>query len=96
MPRSDRRYGSPRWRKLTCQIQARDLWECQYCGRASWCADHVIRPDLGGDFWDPANLVAACQSCNTARRYNGDAWLPPNRREPVGFRPVPIKPRCTR
>jgi 5-methylcytosine-specific restriction endonuclease McrA len=75
MPRSDRRYGSPRWRKLTKDIQRRDLWQCGYCGRPSWCADHRLRPDLGGDFWDLANLVAACRSCNVKRRYNPD-WTP--------------------
>ena len=97
MSRSDRRYGIPAWRKLTREIQARDHWQCQYCGRPSWCADHVLRPDQGGSFWDPSNLVAACRSCNTGRRY-GDAWVPPRLRSsspssvrPVAFRPALLK-----
>jgi 5-methylcytosine-specific restriction endonuclease McrA len=75
MVKSDKRYGTPRWRKLTKDIQRRDLWQCAYCGRPSWCADHRVRPDLGGHFWDPANLVAACRGCNVRRRYNPD-WEP--------------------
>jgi 5-methylcytosine-specific restriction endonuclease McrA len=99
MPRTDRRYGSPRWRKLTHAIQVRDLWTCQYCGGPSSLTDHVIPVVHGGSFWDESNLVACCRSCNQGRRQNGEAWVPPNRREPatagrvVPFRPVQLKPR---
>ena len=86
--RHDKRYGSGAWRKLTREIQRRDAWTCQYCGKPSWCADHVIRPDEGGPFFDPANLRAACRSCNTGRRYHGPDWTPPNRRPQL----VPARP----
>lgn len=80
MPRTDKRYGSPRWRKLTRQIQIRDHWQCVYCGAPSQLTDHVIAVVHGGDFWDQGNLVACCRSCNQGRRQNGDAWVPPSRR----------------
>lgn len=98
MARTDRRYGSPRWQRLTRDVQRRDLYACHWCGRPSELTDHVIRSDQRPDlFWDPANLVAACRSCNTGRRYHGDAWTPPQRTNttprPPPLRPVPIKPR---
>jgi 5-methylcytosine-specific restriction endonuclease McrA len=98
MPRTDPRYGSPRWRKLTRTIQVRDLWTCRYCGRPSSLTDHIIPVVHGGPFWDEANLAACCRSCNQGRRQNGEAWVPPNRREStagrvVPFRPVQVKPR---
>jgi 5-methylcytosine-specific restriction endonuclease McrA len=80
MTARDRRYGSPRWRKLTRAIQVRDLWQCQYCGGPSSLTDHVIRADEAPWlFWDESNLKACCRSCNQGRRQNGDAWLPTNR-----------------
>ena len=96
--RTDRRYGSPRWRKLTRAIQRRDLFTCQYCGRPSQLTDHVIRADVAPDlFWEPMNLVACCRSCNQGRRQNGDAWIPPNQRQaspgPARFTEVRMKPR---
>lgn len=80
MTAKDRRYGSPRWRKLTRAIQVRDLWQCQYCGAPSRLTDHVVPVVHGGAFWDESNLKACCWSCNQGRRQNGDAWVPPNRR----------------
>jgi 5-methylcytosine-specific restriction endonuclease McrA len=83
MPKTDPRYGSPRWRKLTKEVQVRDLWTCQYCFRGSELTDHIVAVVHGGDFWDPANLAACCRSCNQGRRQNGEAWVPPTRRERV-------------
>jgi hypothetical protein len=81
MPRTDKRYGSPRWRKLTRQIQVRDLWQCVYCGAPSQLTDHVVAVVHGGSFWDESNLAACCRSCNQGRRQNGDAWVPSGRAE---------------
>jgi 5-methylcytosine-specific restriction endonuclease McrA len=78
VPRTDKRYGSPRWRKLTRQIQVRDLWQCVYCGAPSQLTDHVVAVVHGGSFWDESNLAACCRSCNQGRRQNGDAWVPPS------------------
>jgi 5-methylcytosine-specific restriction endonuclease McrA len=83
--RTDKRYGSPRWRKLTRTIQARDAWACRYCGGPSQLTDHILAVVHGGDFWDPANLAACCRSCNQGRRQNGDAWQPHNRPRPVAM-----------
>ena len=47
-------------------VLVRDLFECQYCGRAAENVDHVIpRSRGGGHTWD--NVVAACRSCNARK-----------------------------
>jgi len=59
-------------------IYERDNWECAYCGRGPrdkrnpkqaqliLTLDHLTPRSLGGDN-SAANLVTACQSCNSAR-----------------------------
>ncbi len=73
--RTDKRYHSTAWRRLTGEIQRRDVYTCHWCGGPSSLIDHVIRSDEAPErFFDPSNLVAACRSCNQGRRQNGDAW----------------------
>lgn len=36
---------------------------CQYCAKPATTADHIVPSHLGGSD-DPANLTAACGSCN--------------------------------
>ena len=44
----------------------RDGWTCAYCGRETTEVDHVA-PRARGGASTPANLVAACRSCNKAK-----------------------------
>ncbi|MGE5229466.1 MAG: HNH endonuclease [Deltaproteobacteria bacterium] len=69
--------GTARWQKLRKAILVRDLHTCHWCGRPANTADHVLPASHGGDLWDPANIVAACQLCNRARPT--DAYSGPER-----------------
>jgi 5-methylcytosine-specific restriction endonuclease McrA len=60
-------YNNSRWERLRLVILERDRYTCHWCGGPARCADHLIEPLNGGDFWSPANLVAACTSCNARR-----------------------------
>jgi len=47
-------------------VFTRDGHECQYCGRAAECIDHVHPRSKGGPHaWE--NVVACCRSCNVAK-----------------------------
>ena len=39
---------------------------CQYCAKPATTADHIVPSHLGGSD-DPANLTAACRSCNATK-----------------------------
>jgi 5-methylcytosine-specific restriction endonuclease McrA len=62
-------YGSSAWQRLRAQAVA--AGRCHWCGATDvrLVGDHVIsafeRPDLA---LKPENVVAACYSCNNARR----------------------------
>ncbi|GIG69725.1 HNH endonuclease [Phytomonospora endophytica] len=64
--------GSTRaWRRLRAFILDRDGWTClvpgadgRVCGRYARTVDHII-PRAHGGTDDPANLRAACSTCNT-------------------------------
>lgn len=58
------------WRRVRLLVLQRDGWCCHWCGRAADTADHLVPLAAGGDRLDPANLVAACRSCNSARSNN--------------------------
>lgn len=48
------------------RVLARDHQRCAYCHRRATTIDHVVPRARGGpDSWE--NLVAACESCNTAK-----------------------------
>lgn len=58
------RWQAPLNRRL---VFARDKHRCQYCGKTADSIDHVVPRSRGGEHsWD--NVVAACRSCNTAKR----------------------------
>lgn len=57
--------------KIRPAILARDGFACQIrgprCKRVANVVDHVLPLSLGGDPFDPANLRAACATCNSGR-----------------------------
>lgn len=61
-----RGYGSA-WQNLSRQILLRDNYTCHYCGDLADTVDHV-KPKWSGGTDDPANLVAACRSCNSSKQ----------------------------
>ena len=68
-------------------VFARDGHECQYCGRAAECIDHVHPRSKGGPHsWE--NVVACCRSCNVAK---GDT-LPDESRFRLPSRPYAPEP----
>jgi 5-methylcytosine-specific restriction endonuclease McrA len=67
----DPRYTSTQWRRLSRWVRDRDHHTCQIrgagCTVGATATDHIVSPLEGGSFWDPANLRACCQHCNSAR-----------------------------
>lgn len=57
-------------KRLRFEILRRDDFRCRYCGLKAEAAelrvDHVIPVALGGSD-EPANLVTACEPCNTGK-----------------------------
>jgi 5-methylcytosine-specific restriction endonuclease McrA len=47
-------------------VLERDGWACRYCGAKTTEVDHVD-PRARGGATTPANLVAACRSCNKVK-----------------------------
>lgn len=64
-------YSSAQWQRLRLKILERDGYKCQVrgpkCKGVATAADHIIPTSDGGAMFDPANLRAACQWCNTWR-----------------------------
>ena len=64
----DRRYLTPRWKRLRLAVLARDAYTCQECLRRgeSRAADtvHHIEPNNAGLFYDTGNLVSLCGECH--------------------------------
>lgn len=74
-------FSSPRWQRLRLKILERDGYRCQVrgpkCTAKATQADHIIPVADGGSMWDPENLRAACQWCNTwraQRQKNREGW----------------------
>ena len=67
----DPRYNTPAWVALAAWVKDRDGGACQVrghgCTQVATSVDHVVAAVDGGDFWDPANLRAACRVCNSSR-----------------------------
>ncbi len=66
-------YGSQRWIRARRFVLERDGHRCQLrcsrrCRGVANQVDHRVRPEDGGDIFNPANLFAACISCNIAKR----------------------------
>lgn len=70
-PREERKVYGAHWRKLRLAILDRDGWLCQI--RSEGCevqashVDHIVSWRHGGAWYDPANLRAACATCNKSR-----------------------------
>lgn len=58
---------TPAWRRVRLVVLDRDDWTCRYCRRPARTVDHVVPVVQGGAKLDPANLVAACGSCNFSK-----------------------------
>lgn len=67
---SQRGYGG-RWRVIRLYVLNRDRWTCHWCSAFAKTVDHVV-PKAEGGTDQPANLVAACGPCNSARSM---AWV---------------------
>ena len=73
MPRPKARtpYSDARWPSLRKRILARDGHICRIrgprCTGKATSVDHITPVVLGGSWFDPANLRAACQRCNSSR-----------------------------
>lgn len=65
-------YAGPRWQRVRKLILARDGYVCQirskHCRTVANAVDHIIPMSLGGAQYDPSNLQAACQPCNSWKR----------------------------
>ncbi|MGI8624193.1 MAG: HNH endonuclease [Solirubrobacteraceae bacterium] len=59
------------WRKVRADVLARDSYVCQLdlpgCTWVATVVDHVVPVARGGAALDPANLRAACSSCNARK-----------------------------
>jgi 5-methylcytosine-specific restriction endonuclease McrA len=80
--RSSRIYNAT-WRKVRLQVLARDGGLCQIrgpgCRGIANEVDHVRPTAMGGSWYDPINLRAACTTCNRKR---AGAFTQRQRREP--------------
>lgn len=67
---ADHPYHGP-WPRIRLQILERDGYACQIngpgCTLHASHVDHIIPWTEGGAWYDPANLRASCEHCNTAR-----------------------------
>lgn len=58
------------WRRVRAGILARDGYTCQIrgprCKVRATEVDHIVELAAGGRRLDPANLRAACKSCNSS------------------------------
>jgi hypothetical protein len=59
------------WQQRRLRILQRDGYICHWCGGRARSVDHVV-PKIEGGSDDPANLVASCVPCNSARSL---AWV---------------------
>ncbi len=59
-------YWTPQWRRIRLYVLDRDGRRCWRCGRPANTVDHIVAAADGGALYDPANLRAACTTCNSA------------------------------
>lgn len=63
-------YAGP-WRRVRQFVLERDGYRCQIngpkCTKVATEADHIVEVELGGSWFDPDNLRAACRPCNAGR-----------------------------
>jgi hypothetical protein len=69
---TSRNYADTAWKRTRLQILQRDGYRCQIrgpkCKIKATEVDHIVNVDDGGARLDPANLRAACKSCNVSKR----------------------------
>lgn len=67
---ADHPYGGP-WPRIRKMILKRDGHRCQIngprCKGHATTVDHIVSWQNGGAWYDPANLRAACTTCNYGR-----------------------------
>lgn len=66
-----RLYSTQAWRAVRLFVLERDGRTCRIgaagCTITATHADHIVSPLDGGAFFDPGNLRASCERCNTSR-----------------------------
>lgn len=67
-------YNSSQYKMNRLKILHRDDFTCYYCKREATTVDHVIPISKGGTN-EESNLVAACKTCNSAKRDRGVSFL---------------------
>jgi len=86
--RSDPRYHSTRWYKLSTRWRiAHPLCEeCRKKGiiKAAQCVDHIIPVPVCEDFFDEKNLQSLCYECNNLKGQRDKALIQQWRREHPG------------
>lgn len=75
------------WKKRRLEILARDNYTCYYCGNGDAnTVDHLIPikkdPHLA---MEPANLVACCSKCNSAKGSKSEAFFLARKPTPLDF-----------
>jgi len=64
-------YANRRWRRARLYVLQRDGYRCQiqgpHCQHTATAVDHITTLAQGGAPYDPTNLRAACQPCNSGR-----------------------------
>ena len=58
---------SARAKRFRAEILVRDAGVCHWCGGEAGTVDYIRAIIDGGNVFDEANAVAACQSCNSRR-----------------------------
>jgi 5-methylcytosine-specific restriction endonuclease McrA len=85
---------SPSWRRLVAYVLARDNYTCQIngprCTTLATTGDHITPRAEGGRLLDPANVRAACRTCNS----RGGATITNGRRRAFTYR-IPTPPLIT-
>lgn len=60
--------SAPGWAKLRLLVLRRDDYTCHYCGGPANTVDHVDAASKQRRSTNAADLVAACQPCNSSKR----------------------------
>jgi 5-methylcytosine-specific restriction endonuclease McrA len=78
-------YDRRAWHRVRRLVLVRDGYRCRVggpgCTGRGELVDHIVPVKMGGSWFDPANLRAACRSCNTSRAYAGFRARPNTSRE---------------
>jgi len=59
--------GCYSWARIRRWVLRRDDRECLRCGGKAETVDHIVPVSEGGHPFDPDNLQALCQSCNSSK-----------------------------